>query len=110
MWKGSVGVHDAGGAPKKAHVPYAPGAGVRGSTQRQAHPSATHPVPSRAAVPAASTPGRRLRPRSVDECSPRAASAVRRLRAGPVRPAWPAGAAWEAPVRIKLSFRERLSN
>jgi hypothetical protein len=24
VWKGSVGVHDAGGTPKKAHVPHAP--------------------------------------------------------------------------------------
>ncbi len=58
VWKGSGGVHDAGGTPKKAHVPHAPGAGVRGSAQRHAYPSATHPVPSRAAAVAASAPGR----------------------------------------------------
>jgi hypothetical protein len=47
----------------------------------------------RASEPGAVGGGRALRPRPVDALSPRAASAVRLLRAGPARPAWPDGAA-----------------
>ena len=111
VWKGSVGVHDSGGTPrKKASVwhPMALGSG--------AAPGARHTAARRTPSLAVR---RRLRRAHQDTDYGRArwTSALPEPRqpsggCGQARrdPRGRPGAAWGAPIHIKLSFRERLSN
>jgi hypothetical protein len=88
MWKGEAKRQAPGGHQKKAHVPHSHGAGVMGSAQRHAHPSATHPVPSRPA--AACRPG---------------ATRVARRRGGPSWPWLQARTHLEAGLALNEALR-----